>query len=158
MSKFFQENQHFSHQHSISKKEPEKETASGIARSDEQSLLSRIVSVRFLSYISIYSIWMPAVYSKRVNLNILLDNLVHSSYCIPSSSRSSPFLNYYIRKKLCKARPLRCYASGSIAEMPRCSTGVEKTICVRVRPKRCSWLINWSSSCVVWKQTSTSME
>ena len=37
------------------------------------------------------------------------------------------------------------YASGSIAEMPRCSTGVEKTICVRVRPKRCSWLINWSS-------------
>ena len=50
------------------------------------------------------------------------------------------------------------YASGSIAEMPRCSTGVEKTICVRVRPKRCSWLINWSSSCVVWKQTSTSME
>ena len=61
--------------------------------------------------------------------------------------------------KFAKAALRLCfYASGSIAEMPRCSTGVEKTICVRVRPKRCSWLINWSSSCVVWKQTSTSME
>lgn len=28
------------------------------------------------------------------------------------------------------------FSSGSIAGMPRCSTGVEKTICVRVLPKR----------------------
>ena len=52
----------------------------------------------------------------------------------------------------------RAYSSGSIAGMPRCSTEVEKTICVRVRPKRCSWLMNWSSSCVVRKQTLMSME
>ena len=50
------------------------------------------------------------------------------------------------------------YSSGSIAGMPRCSTDVEKTICVRVRPKRWSWLMNWSSSCVVRKHTLMSME
>ena len=73
------------------------------------------------------------------------------------SKRGFPIFLY--TWKFAKAALRLCYyASGSIAEMPRCSTGVEKTICVRVRPKRCSWLINWSSSCVVWKHTSTSME
>ena len=34
------------------------------------------------------------------------------------------------------------FSSGSATGTPRCSTGVEKTICVRVRPNCCRWLMN----------------
>lgn len=45
----------------------------------------------------------------------------------------------------------------SLRGMPRCSTEVEKTIWVRVRPNFCRWLMNWSSSCVVRNSTSMSI-
>lgn len=50
------------------------------------------------------------------------------------------------------------YSSASCAVTWRCSTEVENTICVRVRPKCCSSPINWSSSMVLTKRPSMSME
>ena len=48
-------------------------------------------------------------------------------------------------------------SSSTLTGTPRCSTGVENTICVRVRPNCCKWLMNWSNSCVVANSTSISI-
>ena len=70
--------------------------------------------------------------------DILSDDLVR--FLIQAASATAP-----VFASLAKAtgNPSRySFSSGSIAGMPRCSTGVEKTICVRVLPNRCSWLMN----------------
>ena len=56
--------------------------------------------------------------------------LIRPRFARPPSPRWGRLFVYY------------CFSSSSATGTPRCSTGVEKTICVRVRPNCCRWLMN----------------
>ena len=77
--------------------------------------------------------------SKKASSNILSNDLVRFLYSEPPLRQ----LRFFASLAKATGNPSRySFSSGSIAGMPRCSTGVEKTICVRVLPNRCSWLMN----------------
>mgnify|MGYP007116384583 CR=1 FL=1 len=79
-----------------------------------------------------------------------------SVYSITITQKHSPAKHFFRYTK--PPERTGAYSSASCAVTWRCSTEVENTICVRVRPKCCSSPINWSSSMVLTKRPSMSME
>ena len=108
-----------------------------------------LIAAEFTKYGSIDEAHNDGVYENLMNyssLNAIRIRLVDKKYNIsvdtcklrphPPSLRSATFPRWG------RLFAFYCFSSGSATGTPRCSTGVEKTICVRVRPNCCRWLMN----------------